>query len=43
MPSLLLLAGDGIGPEVVDQSFRVLDAIAPAVGPTLKKITAGSR
>jgi len=25
------LAGDGIGPEVVDQSFRVLDAIAPSV------------
>ena len=26
------LAGDGIGPEVVDQSFAVLDAVAPAVG-----------
>ncbi|MEM8738494.1 MAG: 3-isopropylmalate dehydrogenase [Planctomycetota bacterium] len=26
------LAGDGIGPEVVDQAFAVLDAVAPGVG-----------
>lgn len=26
------IAGDGIGPEVVDQAFRVLDAVAPGIG-----------
>ncbi|MFW6335836.1 MAG: 3-isopropylmalate dehydrogenase [Phycisphaeraceae bacterium] len=32
MPSLKLaiIAGDGTGPEVVDQALRVLDAVAPA-------------
>jgi 3-isopropylmalate dehydrogenase len=29
MPKIVLLAGDGVGPEVMDAARRVLDAVAP--------------
>ena len=34
---LAVIPGDGIGPEVIDQAVRVLDAVAPASGVTFDK------
>jgi 3-isopropylmalate dehydrogenase len=34
---LAVVAGDGIGPEVVSEGLKVLDAIAPAHGLTIEK------
>jgi hypothetical protein len=36
-PSLLILAGDGIGPEVMNESLRVLDAVEAAFGFTTER------
>ena len=37
-PSVLLLPGDGIGPEVVDAARRVLDAVRPDVATTERAV-----
>lgn len=34
---LAVIPGDGIGPEVIDQAVRVLDAVAPGSGVTFDK------
>ncbi|MBO9577762.1 MAG: 3-isopropylmalate dehydrogenase [Microbacteriaceae bacterium] len=37
--SLAVIPGDGIGPEVIAEALRVLDAVAPAAGLELAKTT----
>lgn len=34
---LAVIPGDGIGPEVIEQAVRVLDAVAPSAGVTVEK------